>query len=91
MIEKENLRFYQRFLKDYFAADVDGRTCLHVTSVNALFCMHYIHCDLSSLIHGDMSYRFNGKNVAMLKFTIQVQAYFLPHVYFISVFSRVTI
>ena len=52
------------FSKDYFAADVGRSKCLHATSSNALFCTHYVgNVICHKFAHGDVSYRFNGKNV----------------------------
>ena len=69
MIQKGNATLLRCFPKDYFAADVDRRKCLHTTSSNALFWTQYIgNMIYHKFSHGDVSYRFNGKNVnVMLK------------------------
>ena len=64
MIQKGNAKLLQRFPKDYFAADVDRSKCLHSTSSNAIFCMHYVgNVIYQTFSHGDVSYRFNGKKL----------------------------
>ena len=63
MIEKGNATLLQRSQKEYFAADVDRSKCLHATSSNALFCTQYVgNMRYHKFSHGDVSYRFNGKN-----------------------------
>ena len=42
MIQSGNATLLQRFSKNYFAVDVEMSKCLHATSSNTLFCMHYI-------------------------------------------------
>ena len=42
MIHKGNLISLQCFPKNCLAAAVDGRKCLHATSPNGPFCMHYV-------------------------------------------------
>ena len=67
MIQKGNATFLQRFPKDDFVSDIDRRKFLHATSSNALFRTHYVGkmiCHKFS--HGDVSYRFNGKNVNVM-------------------------
>ena len=55
------------FPKDYFAADIDRSKCLHATSSNVLFCMQYVgNVIYHNLLHGDISYMFNGKNVNVM-------------------------
>ena len=64
MIQNRNATLLQRFPKDYFAADVDRSKCLYATSSNALFCTHYVgNVIYHKFSHGDVSYRFSGKNV----------------------------
>ena len=67
MIQNGNATLLQRFPKDYFAADVDRSKCLYATSFNALFCMHYVgNVIYHKFAHGDVSYRFNGKNIKVM-------------------------
>ena len=61
---KGNTTLLQRFPKDYFAVDADRSKCLHSTSSNALFYMHYIgNVIYHKFSHDDVSCRFTGKNV----------------------------
>ena len=71
---KGNATLMQRFPKDYFAVNVDRSKCLHATTSNALFCTHYVGNVIYHKISlGDVSYRFNGKNVnLMLEFSIYI-------------------
>ena len=85
MIQKGNATFLQRFPKDYFVSDIDRRKFLHETSSSALFRTHYVAkviCHKFS--DGDVSYRFNGKNVkVMVELFIHLQ-YFkrVKHIFY---------
>ena len=68
--KQKEMRHCCNVFQDYFAADVDRSKCLHVTSSIWLICTHYVH-DVSNVIyhkfpHGDVYYRFNGKNVNVM-------------------------
>ena len=49
------------------AADVDLSKCLHATSSNAFFCMHYVgNMIYHKFSHDDVCYRFSGENVTIM-------------------------
>ena len=55
------------FSKGLIAADIDRSKCLHATSPNALFCTHNVGNVLyHNFSHGDVSYKFSGKNVNVM-------------------------
>ena len=59
MIQKGNATLFWAFPKDFLAADVDRSIYLHVTSSNALFCMHYVgNMIYHKFLHSDISYMF---------------------------------
>ena len=58
MIQKEIATLLRRSQKDFFAADFSSK---------ALFCTHYVgNVIYHNFSHGDVSYRFNGKNVSVM-------------------------
>ena len=67
MIQKGNVTLLPRLPKDYFAGDIDRRKCLHATSSNTLFWMHYVgNVICHEFSDGDISYRINGENVNVM-------------------------
>ena len=59
--------YWDIFSVDYFGADIDRSTCLHVTSSGA----KVEHFDVSNMIyhkfsHGAAFYTLNGKNVDVI-------------------------
>ena len=77
VIRKGNVTLLKRFVKDYFAADVDRSECLHATSSSALFCKHYVgNVIYHKFSHSDVFYRFNWKIVnVMLEYVLALLCY----------------
>ena len=68
IISNKNARILRRFFLDYFEADINRSTCLHVTSSRHEISIQIMH----KFSHGAISYTLNGENInIMLELQIQ--------------------